>query len=101
MPTGVTPAHVVLALMQNVPNPTHGSTVVPFALPVAGPVDLAIYDVLGRRVRSLVRGMISAGAHNAAWDRRDEAGHRASPGLYFYKMTALGRTFERRMVVLE
>jgi hypothetical protein len=101
VPTAVTPRPTVLALMQNVPNPLHGTTLIPFSLPAQGAVELTIFDVMGRRVRSLVHGLEAAGVHNASWDRRDEDGHAVSPGLYFYRLTTAGRELQRRMVVLQ
>ena len=50
----------------------------------------AVYDVMGRRVRTLVDGQLRAGATDLAWDGRDAAGVRAGSGLHFAGMTIAG-----------
>lgn len=63
------------------PNPTSGAVVLRFSLPVAAPVHLAVYDVLGREVAVLAKGLHSAGTHRV----RLEEGTLPS-GLYFYRL---------------
>jgi len=59
-----------------------------------------VFSVQGRLVRRLVEGPQTAGIHTATWDGRDDAGRRASAGIYYYRLqTAEGR-FEKRMVAL-
>jgi hypothetical protein len=87
-------------LKQNAPNPVFQSTVISFAVPVETPVQLLIYDLQGRRVRTLVRQPMQPGVHHVRWDRIDDAGQRVGPGLYYYRLLAGGRSFERRMVAL-
>ncbi len=74
-----------------VPNPAHGETRIPFAIPRAGRVSLGIYDQQGRRVRELVEGSLLAGKHEARWDGRDVAGRRVSSALYYYRLEVEGR----------
>jgi hypothetical protein len=64
------------------PNPVRGSATLTYRLPAAGPVDLAIFDLAGRRVRTLVSGARPAGAHTVAWDGRDACGRRLPRGFY-------------------
>lgn len=56
------------------PNPFRASSLVTFSLEQEGPVDLDIYALDGRRVRSLFRGQCSPGVHQVTWDGRDDAG---------------------------
>jgi hypothetical protein len=74
------------------PNPSQGTTALEFALPVAQAVDLVIYDVLGREVRTLARGTrFEAGAHRIPWDGRRGDGGVAGAGVYFVRLhTAQG-----------
>jgi hypothetical protein len=71
------------------PNPFSKNTSVRFAVPVQGQrVAISVFDVTGRRVRSLVDGPQNAGYHVAGWDGRDEEGLRVTSGVYFYRMNA-------------
>jgi hypothetical protein len=90
-----------LALAQNFPNPFRADTRIRFALPQAERVDLRVFDVGGRAVRTLVRGELGAGVHDVAWDGRDEDGSRVASGVYFYRMTAGAEERERKMVHLK
>lgn len=88
------------ALGQNAPNPFEASTEIPFTLDAAGPVTLRVYDVLGRRVATLVDGELSAGAHSAAWSGTTEAGQPAASGTYIYRLEAGSQTLTGRMTVV-
>jgi len=93
-----TPAHTVL--LAPAPNPAHGSALLSFALAQRGNAELALYAVDGRRITTLARGAREAGLYHVAWNGDDDAGHRAAPGVYWVRLTALGRTYERRIVFL-
>lgn len=90
-----------VSLSQNVPNPApRGATTIAFALPVAGRVTVGIYDVAGRRIARLVDGELPAGAHQVAWDGKDESGRSVPGGVYFYDLAQGGSRTAKRMVVL-
>ena len=74
--------------MQNRPNPFAEQTTIRFALPAPSRVKLEVYDLLGRRVRTLANRSYEAGEHEITWDRRNARGALAAPGLYFYRMEA-------------
>jgi len=88
-----------LALAGNAPNPFAAATELRFALPAAGPIDLAVFDIAGRRVRTLAAGRRDAGVHRLVWDGRDDAGRAAGAGVYFARLRAGDRTLERKMVM--
>ncbi|MCH8025138.1 MAG: fibronectin type III domain-containing protein [Candidatus Marinimicrobia bacterium] len=71
------------ALRQNYPNPFNPSTTVRFELPVAASVQLAVYDLLGRKVVHLVDGHWEAGFHQQVWNGRDLNGREVPTGIYF------------------
>jgi hypothetical protein len=87
-------------LFQNQPNPFSPETSIAFELPTAGPVELVIYGVNGRRIRGLVNDTREAGRHTASWDGRDDAGEQAGSGIYFYRLVAPGVDESRRMILL-
>lgn len=88
------------ALGQNFPNPFERSTSIAFALPQGGEVDLRVYDVQGRLVRTLVQGARAAGRHTVAWDGADDGGRAVASGVYFYRLNAAGRQADRKLLML-
>lgn len=80
------------ALERVSPNPSRAQAQIRFALARAGHVDLSVYDVLGREVRTLARGRaFEAGRWNLSWDGRRNDGGTAGAGVYFVRMrTAQG-----------
>jgi hypothetical protein len=95
VPKGRTPPRLELA--QNRPNPAGSSTVIEFSLPQAAPVTLAVFDLQGRRVASLLEGeMRPAGANRIPFRAVGLAS-----GMYLYRIEALGRVATRKMMVLE
>lgn len=75
-------------LTQNYPNPFNPATTFEYALPTAGHVQIVIYDVLGRNVKTLVDTQHSAGRFHTAWDGTDENNLPVAAGVYFCRMQA-------------
>ena len=80
-------------------NPAQGSARFRFGLPAGGRVELAVYDVTGRRVATLAHGELGAGWHDRTWTVNDDGGAPAS-GVYFARMVTGGRLFSSRVVML-
>ncbi|MDD3642933.1 MAG: FlgD immunoglobulin-like domain containing protein [Candidatus Krumholzibacteria bacterium] len=92
-------------LYQNFPNPFNPATVVRFDAPGrAGSgtarVVLAVYDVQGRLVRTLVDRAMPAGPAEAVWDGTNAEGAAVSSGIYFVRMDSAGQRLTRKMVLL-
>ncbi|MGH7725863.1 MAG: S8 family serine peptidase [Candidatus Eiseniibacteriota bacterium] len=83
------------------PNPFRERASIRFGLARAGDVRLELFDVAGRRVRTLVEGAHDAGTHVALWNGRDEHGRRIGAGVYFVRLVTPGRTFHARLVALD
>jgi hypothetical protein len=83
------------------PNPFSSVTRFAVVLPSSGHVAIGIYDLQGRRVRSLFDGPLASGSWEFAWDGRREDGARATPGIYFYRTAQSGRVLARRVVLLK
>ena len=86
------------ALEQNYPNPFNPATTIPFALPEAAAVSLAVYDLRGREIRRLVQDRLPAGYHRIIWDGCDATGRVLPSGIYLVIMKAPG--IIRRMKAL-
>ncbi len=69
-------------------------------LPAASSARLAIYDVLGRRVRTLHDGGLARGTFAFSWDGRNESGHSVGPGLYFARFQTIAGERRVRMVMI-
>jgi len=93
------PAQLLLA--QNYPNPFNRATNIPYRLPAAATVRLAIYDLSGQLLRRLVEAQAPAGTYRAVWDGRDEAGQPVASGVYLCQLRAGQRVEARKMVLLE
>jgi flagellar hook assembly protein FlgD len=83
------------------PNPFSGSTTIQLLLPRTSPVSLEIYDVAGRRVRTLVSGTLGPGRHTIAWDGLNSAGSEVSQGIYFLRLISGGRRLTGKVVMLK
>jgi hypothetical protein len=83
------------ALLQNYPNPFNPKTVVSYQLPAAGDVRLAVYDLLGREVATLVNEWRPAGKYNVAFDASG-----LSSGVYLYKLESNGKSATRKLTLV-
>ena len=83
-------------LFQNYPNPFNTSTAISYTLPHQSDVTIDIYDILGRKVQTLVSRNQQAGLHRAIW-QADEF----STGIYFYKLRASDYSETKKMMLLE
>jgi hypothetical protein len=96
--TSVTASSSPIQIGQNHPNPFDRSTGISLSLDRDDHVRLEIFDVSGRKVRTLQDGMLAAGAHQIVWDGSTDEGLAATAGTYFYRVTSATATETRRMV---
>jgi hypothetical protein len=87
-------------LSPNYPNPFNPETAILYTLPSAGRVELAVYNVRGERVTTLVNRPESAGTKKVVWNGTDDRGTNVPSGVYVYTLKANGRTESRRMVLM-
>ena len=90
----------VYKLEGNYPNPFNPATTIEFSLPGKSHVEIEIFDLLGRKVRILVKGDYTAGYHHVTWDGFDGNGFPAASGVYLYRMTAEGFTETRKLSLI-
>lgn len=99
-PTAVEPAPAMLAFEPIRPNPALGEARMRFGLPHPAEVALEVFDLQGRKVRTLASGLQTAGWHDLSWNGDMEGGARSSAGLYFVRFRTEGREFKQRLVWL-
>ncbi len=86
-------------LSPNHPNPFNKTTTLQYALLERAEVVLVIYDLLGKRVKTWVRGVEEAGFKSVAWDGTDELGRPVSAGVYLYRLNAGDFTQTRKLLL--
>ncbi len=90
-----------LALRAPTPNPFRDTAAISLVLGVPAQVDVAVYDVTGRMVRSISSGALGAGEHTLCWDGRDISGEECAAGVYFARATGSdGQTATTKLVRL-
>ena len=94
-------APAAFALLPNWPNPFNPKTNIAFTLTEPGRVELAVYDITGRRLAMLAEGRFDAGRHEVVWEGRDGEGHRMSSGVYFAVLRAPEGRQVRKMLLLK
>jgi phosphatidylserine/phosphatidylglycerophosphate/cardiolipin synthase-like enzyme len=87
-------------LAQNYPNPFNPGTSIQFQLPGAAEVNLAIYNISGRLVRTLVAGAMAAGSHTVRWEGDDSAGQPVSSGVYMVRIKSGNKIMTRKMMMI-
>jgi hypothetical protein len=91
----------VTLLGQNRPNPLRDNTAISYQLAATGPAKLAVYNVAGQLVKTLVNRPQMAGRYTVNWNGRDESGRQAAAGVYFYRLTANGTSAARTMNLIK
>lgn len=86
-------------LDQNYPNPFNPTTIISFELPSSQTVQLAVYNSLGEKVRTLGSGVFSAGVHSVSWDGKNDFSGESPAGIYYYKIRA-GKFVQTRKMLL-
>jgi DNA-binding beta-propeller fold protein YncE len=89
------------ALEQNAPNPFNPTTKIRFTVPEDARVSLVIYDVAGRRVRTLIDESRPANHYEIEWDGKDSAGQVVASGIYFYRLDAGRHSKTKKMLMMK
>jgi len=89
------------ALHQNYPNPFNPVTTIQYDLPQESHVNLVIYDLLGREVKTLLNNKEKAGYQSIRWNGRNNYGQKVSAGMYFYKFETSQYVKVNKMILLK
>ncbi len=89
------------SLSQNYPNPFNPQTTIAFSIGQEQHVTLAVYNVLGQRVKTLVDQALGIGNHQFVWSGSDDFGNSVASGVYFYRLEASGKSLTRKMLLIK
>lgn len=84
-------------LQQNYPNPFNPTTSIQFFIPQQLKVELIIYDIMGKKVKTLADNNFSAGTYNITWDGTNDKGMAVSSGIYLYQIKAGNNVVVKKM----
>ncbi len=88
-------------LYDNFPNPFNPDTKISYAIPKNQYVELKIFDVLGRKIKTLIREKRETGFHQTTWDGTDENGNAVASGLYFYQLKTGEFSATKKLLLLK
>jgi hypothetical protein len=88
-------------LNQNYPNPFNSSTRISFDLYEDARVELSVYDLLGRKVSTLMDQYLTVGSHDVTWNGRSDKGENMASGVYFYRLQANDFSETKRMLLMK
>ncbi|MCH7529057.1 MAG: T9SS type A sorting domain-containing protein, partial [Candidatus Marinimicrobia bacterium] len=89
------------SLLPNYPNPFNPSTTITFTVPRRERVRLAVYDIMGRPVRTILTATIEPGRHQVIWDGRDGRGRNVATGVYIYRLETPSKSLARKMMLVK
>jgi len=96
---GLSPDIENIQFQQNYPNPFNSYTIINFSIPKAGNVTMAVYNIMGQKIRTLLKSKLHAGNHFVRWDGRNDDGNVVPPGIYFYRLES-GNYIETEKMIL-
>jgi hypothetical protein len=82
------------------PNPFNPATLVTYETVARDRVELRVYDVSGRLVRTLVDGAVDPGVHSTLFDGRDASGHELASGTYFLRLESAGKRETQKIALI-
>jgi hypothetical protein len=102
-PQGAPRAEVIVrkAYLKAQPNPFNPTVQIGYGVPETSHVELAIFDVSGRRVKTLVSEVRTNGAYTATWTGDNDRGEHAASGIYFSRLTVGGKSLTQKLVMLK
>ncbi|MFA6978194.1 MAG: T9SS type A sorting domain-containing protein [Ignavibacteriaceae bacterium] len=89
------------SLLQNYPNPFNPSTTIEYTLPNSGNVELKIFDINGKLVRTLENSFKGTGYHKTVWDSKNENGQTVASGAYLYQVRTGATAISKKMIFIK
>jgi hypothetical protein len=88
-------------IFQNYPNPFNPQTTIEYYLPRSGWVNLAIYNVLGQKIKVLVNDFQTKGKKSITWDGKDQKGKMVATGIYYYRLRTSDYIDSKKMLLIK
>ena len=88
-------------IKQNYPNPFNPSTTIEYQIAKQGNVEVSIYDINGRLVKTVQNGTQYSGSYSVVWDSKDENNRTVSSGTYFYQVKSEGVQLVKKMLLVK
>ncbi|RLC48486.1 MAG: hypothetical protein DRI23_10370, partial [Candidatus Cloacimonadota bacterium] len=92
---------IVKLTLSNFPNPFNPTTTISYNIPLESKVSLEIYNIKRQHVKQLVSGSQPEGYYEVVWNGKDDAGKQVSSGIYYYRISACGKTLNKKMLMLK
>lgn len=89
-----------ILLYQNYPNPFNPSTTISFKISQKSKVFLEIFDIFGKRIRTLVDDELDSGIHHFTWNGTDEFNNQVASGIYFYRLIVGKNSLTKKMILI-
>ena len=89
------------SLKQNYPNPFNAQTTIQYQISEPGKVSLKIFDILGKRVRTLVNIEKSAGYYSVTWDSKNDNGSAVTSGIYIYELKSQNFCQRKKLILVK
>lgn len=87
-------------LYNNYPNPFNPKTTIKFSTPELQKIELTVYDILGKKVKTLISKKLPAGKYKTQWDGTNSTGNPVASGLYIYKLKGENRSITKKMLLV-
>ena len=92
---------IPVKLMQNYPNPFNPETTIEFELSKPGKTEVAIYNIKGQKVKTLIDEKLESGMHSLIWFGKDDRGKKVASGIYFYQVEVNKETKVKKMLLVK
>jgi len=89
------------SLSQNYPNPFNPTTTIGFEIPFSTNVEIAVYSLTGKKIKTLTNSIYTTGFYNITWDGTDNFGTQVSSGIYYYKMATDLIVISKKMILMK
>ncbi|MBN2366018.1 MAG: T9SS C-terminal target domain-containing protein, partial [Calditrichaeota bacterium] len=87
-------------LSQNYPNPFNPATTIEFAVPYQSDVELVVYNTMGQKIKTLVKGPRNHGEYKIRWNGENDRGVKVSSGIYIYQLRVGSMIDSRKMIFI-
>jgi len=87
--------------LSNYPNPFNPTTTISYNLPNSGQTEISVYNIKGQLVKQLVNEFQESGEHTITWNGKDDSDNPVSSGIYFSKVSSVGKTQIHKMMMIK